>query len=217
MQIKALLLDFDRTLVSRDILTELTALVGRKDEAEKHHNDFQSQSGKAPKLGGLIARINMLTGVPISKVVGEVQKDLTLVDGARELVSYCAEQEIVTILATGTIHPVAEVYQQELGIDYVVCSHPRIKDGVITGISEDDYPKGDEHFKVAGTTEILNKIGITKNQCAAVGDGRGDIPMFEFAEYCYAINPKGGIEAYADEVVVDLHQVVQSLQKLSET
>lgn len=61
MRPQALLLDFDGTLVTRDMLSEATDLVGKKAESELL--DRQFQSGQLPGLSALIARINLLKGV----------------------------------------------------------------------------------------------------------------------------------------------------------
>jgi len=204
MKVKALLLDFDGTLVSKDMLVEVIDLVGKKAEADRRARDFQS--GKNRGLEGLIARINLLKGLSVSAITDKVNEDLALIDGAEELIDYCRANNIVVIIATGSIKPILDPYKDRLGIEYIVCSEPVIKDGVIQGISEQNYPQDSRHFKVVGISKILDRLGIKNEETVAIGDGRGDIPMFELAGYTIAINPKGGIEKYANDVVTDLHQ-----------
>lgn len=209
--IKALLLDFDGTLVERDMLSEVIDLVGKKEESERIDHEFQT--GKLQGLSGLIARINLLKGVSVDQIQSKVREDLALMAGARELIQHCQVNQIITILASGSITPILEVYQWELGIDYIVGPTPHVKDSKIEGITKSDFPR-DGHFKVVGIKAIIDKLGIHKDQCVAIGDGRGDLPMFELAHTTIAINPKGGIEEFADYVVSDLFQVVEILEKL---
>lgn len=203
---KALFLDFDGTLVTRDMLSEVIDLVGKKEESERIDHDFQT--GKIQGLEGLIARINLLQGVSIDQIQAKVREDLALMSGARELIQYCQDNRILTILASGSITPILEVYSQELGIDHIVGPKPHIGENIIHGISEEDFPKTG-HFKVVGIKAIIDKLSISKDQCVAIGDGRADLPMFALASTKIAINPKGGIEEFADYVVNDLNQVLE--------
>lgn len=213
MNVKALLLDFDGTLVTRDMLSEVIDLVGKKEESEQIDRDFQT--GQLPGLSALITRINLLKGVSVDQVQDKVKEDLALITGAKELLAHCKSNGIVTILASGSITPILEVYKQEIGIDYIVGSEPVIENSVIQGISDENYPDPKQgHFKVVGITKILNQLGIQHNQTVAIGDGRGDLPMFELAEVAIAINPKGGIEEYAQYQVSDLYQALEIIKGL---
>lgn len=209
---KVLLIDFDDTLVTKDVLNYLIGLAGKGKEANRLAVGFQT--GRVPGITGLIARINLLNGMSVEKIQSEVRKDLSLAPGAKELIAFCNDHHIVSILATGSINQVTDIYQESLGINYVVASHPRVEDGIIQGITESHYPSGDEHFKVAGISTILKELDVNWAECVAVGDGRGDIPMFEKAGYAVAINPKGGIEEYTDVVVESLFEVKDILHDL---
>jgi phosphoserine phosphatase len=80
-------------------------------------------------------------------------------------------------------------------------SRPRIRDGAIEGISENDYP--DPDFKLFETKKILEALNINASETAAIGDSPGDRSRFEFAHTSIAINPKGGIETLASHVITD--------------
>lgn len=210
MTIKALLLDFDGTLVTKDMLSEVIDLVGKKQESEQINADFHA--GKLTGIQPLISRINLLVGVTTEQITDKVREDLSLLPGARELIAYCKSNEISIILASGSIETILEVYKEELGIEYLVGSKPKIAEGRIQGITRAEYPENG-HFKVVGISKILTKLGIVPTECMAVGDSRGDIPMFELAGVSIAINPKGGIEQHAEYVVDDLNQVLEILRE----
>lgn len=211
MKVRALLLDFDGTLVQRDMLSEVIDLVGKKIESQQIDADFQS--GKLPGVLGLIQRINLLAGVSVKQIKDKVHEDLSLIEGARELIQYCKDTSVITILASGSITPILEVYQNELGIDYIVGPKPVIENDVVTGISESDFPK-EGNFKVVGITNILRENNIRNANSVAVGDSRGDLPMFKLANYAIGINPKVNLDEFIDEKVVNLHQVVEILNKI---
>lgn len=212
MKIKALLLDFDGTIVSKDMLSEVIDIVGKKEESEKIDELFQS--GELLGLSALVERINLLKNTSVDRIKEKVKEDLSLMDGARELISHCKSNTIITILASGSITPILEVYKDELGIDYIVGSQPEIVDGKIAGISLRSYPDPKEgHFKVVGISTVLKEQNISIENTCAIGDSRGDIPMFEMAQIAMAIHPKGGIGKYADHIISDLHQGLSIIEE----
>jgi phosphoserine phosphatase len=211
MTIRALLLDFDGTLVQRDMLSEVIDLVGKKAESEAIDAEFQA--GKLPGVLGLVKRISLLSGVTIDQIQQKVREDLALMPGARELFAYCQERGIITILASGSITPILAIYQDELGIDHIIGPQPHIENNTIIGISELDFPK-EGNFKVVGIAQILAERNISQNECVAIGDSRGDLAMFELAEYAIAIKPKVNLDEYVDAKVENLHEVVGILEEL---
>jgi phosphoserine phosphatase len=208
MNCKALLLDFDGTLVQRDMLTEVIDLVGKKTESEAIDADFQA--GKLPGTQGLIKRINLLSGVSIESIQAKVREDLALTKGAKELFQYCKKNDIVTVLASGSIVPILEIYKSELGIDHIVGPQPTIINDKIIDITEAAFPKTG-NFKVIGITEALKPYGILGTQCVALGDSRGDLEMFKMAGFSIGINPKVNLDEYINVKVTDLHQVIEWL------
>jgi phosphoserine phosphatase len=138
---------------------------------------------------------------------------LALTNGAKELLSYCKENNIRTILASGSIVPILEIYQEELGLDYIIGPRPKIKQDLIDGISEADFP-ADGNFKVVGISAILQELQIEPSDCVAIGDSRGDVPMFEMAAYAIALNPKIDLSEYTDRAATDLSEVITILQEI---
>ncbi|MBP6880524.1 HAD family phosphatase [Candidatus Saccharibacteria bacterium] len=199
MKIKALLSDLDGTLVTRDTSTELLELVGKRNEGERLFSEYQEQRNSG--YDGLIKRINMLKGLDLSLIEVTIRKNLAMAEGTKELFKYCKANGIITIIASGSIEPILEIYKQELSADFIVGSKPHIKAGRIDSISRADYPPENEHFKVVGIMKILKELGINKEECVAFGDSRADIPMFRLAKLRIATNPKGGIEKHSDFTV----------------
>jgi HAD superfamily phosphoserine phosphatase-like hydrolase len=211
MSIRALLLDFDGTLVQRDMLSEAIGLVGKKAESEAIDADFQA--GKLSGVLALVKRINLLNGVTIERIQRKVRENLALMDGARELLSYCKAHDILTILASGSITPILAIYQEALGIDHIIGPEPQIKNNTIIGISDDDFPK-EGHFKVVGISRILAERNIAESECVAIGDSRGDLAMFELANFAIAIKPKVNLDDFVDAHVENLHEVIEILEGL---
>lgn len=212
--IKAVLLDFDGTLVTHDILDVVCGIVGKEAESERINREFHS--GTRPGLSALVARINFLKGVSQGQIDAKLQEASYLMPGAQELVSYLNSRGIVTILNSGNILPVLFAYQKMLGITYVVGSKPTMRGDTIEGISESQF--SGPNFKLEGTKSILSQINVRPDETLAIGDSPADRQVFEFSGVSIAIDPKGGIEQFADYVVNgDLRSCIKIIEQLSGT
>ena len=136
--IKAVLLDFDGTLVYRDILDVICGIVGKAKESYKINNDFLT--GKLPGLTALITRINFLQGLSLFQIEKQLDQDTYLTTGAKELIDFLNQQKIIIILYSGNITPILSYYQKLLGINYIVGSQPKMEGQKIIGISKEDFP-----------------------------------------------------------------------------
>ncbi len=212
MKIKAVVLDFDETLVSRDVMMDLVRLANMEEEAEKQAEKFEA--GKTSGVEALINQINMLSGLDVREIQKTILKDLALNQGSLELIGYCKKNRILTLLSSGNIQQVLDVYKEKLGLDFAVGSAPKINGGRIVGISEGDYPADSASFKVLGVSSFLKENEVALSEVLAIGDGRGDIPMFQSAGYSLAVNPKGGLEEYADGVINNLSEAISFMEQL---
>ncbi len=212
--VKALIIDFDGTIVTEDIMDLLCGLAGKKADSERLNQLFHE--GKLNGLTGLIQRINFLTGLSLKQIQTVVDENDYLRDGATELFDYLKANNIVTIIASGSIVPLLEIYRHKLRADYVVGSRPRIIDGRIGVITEEDYSGMD--FKVRDSRAILDNLGITYDSVIAVGDSPADKGIFDLAAKSIAVDPKSGIEKCADFVIDnDLRDIIPILsQRLTE-
>src|SRR6185436_571127 len=125
MQIRAIIVDFDGTLVTEDISDILAELAGKRAESEEL--DKQFREGKLTGLTGLIRRINFLSGMSLETIKAAL-KDEYIRKGAFELFEFLNDHKIVSIIASGSTVPVLEVYQEKLGADCIVGSRPKVED-----------------------------------------------------------------------------------------
>lgn len=209
--LKAVLLDFDGTLVNKDILDVICGIVGKEQESEQLNNDFHS--GKLPGLTGLITRINFLQGVTLSQITSKLDKNTYLMSGTRELFSYLKKHSIISIIHSGNIIPILHYYQDLLDADYIIGTHPKMDGDTILGISANDFPGRD--FKVNEVKKLLEKLSIKGKETLAIGDSPADKAVFDLAGKSIAINPKGDIEKYADYVIQNsLQHVIPIIEAL---
>lgn len=209
--IKAVLFDFDGTLINTDMLTFVCDAIGKGSESEQLHQDYLL--GKKKGVTGLIERINFLKGLTIQKLEDILQTAPPPTEGAGELMTFLKQQNILTIVASGNILPTLGYFQKLLGFVFFVGSPVHIQNGVISGISATDFPEAD--FKLLGVNRILNKYGISPDECLSIGDSIADKSLFENSSYKIAINPKNGFEKEADAVITNFKEVIPIIQKLN--
>lgn len=209
-EIRVALLDFDGTLVTKDILDLLCRVVGKEEESQKANEAFNR--GELLGLSALITRINFLSGMTQSQINDALKPNSYLMPGAVELMKFFKDNNILTILASGNILPVLQYYQKLLGIDYIVGSQPTMDGDAIVGIDESAFSS--KSFKIDGIKAILSKYDYSKENIIAIGDSPSDKGIFEMSGYAIAINPKGDIAEFADSVInEDLMSVLPILEK----
>jgi phosphoserine phosphatase len=206
---KAILLDFDGTMVTKDILDVVCGIVDKEAESKKLNEEFIH--GHINGRQSLIDRINFIQGVNVKQIKDKLLDNNYLMPGARELISFLKEQGVVTILYSGNIEPILEFYKDLLDIDYIVGTKPKMKDGTIEGIGEEDFPNG--YWKLVGIEKILKSHDIRPEETIAIDDSIAGKQIFEYSGKSIAINPKGGIERYATYTINgDLNSVVNILK-----
>jgi HAD superfamily phosphoserine phosphatase-like hydrolase len=214
MKIKIALLDFDGTLVTKDILDLLCKITGKEKESENLNEEFRQ--GKLLGLTALIRRINFLKGVKKTQISKILKSENYLMTGCKKLMDFFKKNQIVTILASGNIIPVLEYYQQILSIDYIVGSKPQMNGDTILGIDESAFSS--KTFKLDGIQIILKKLNIKSENIIALGNSLCDKEMFELSSYSIAINPKDDIANSTDAVInEDLNEAIVLLEKLIST
>jgi HAD superfamily phosphoserine phosphatase-like hydrolase len=199
--IRAVLLDFDGTLVTKDILDIVCGITGHEGDSRKINEAYQSGKMDTSKsIEGLCTRINYLEGVTPEQIRKILDKNTYLMPGAKELIDFLNKEKIITILHSRNIEPVLKYYQDKLGIMHITCTRPKLKrDGTIIGITPEDVPARD--FKLAGCKDWLAKHELTMKDALSIGDSNADLHIFNESYASIAINPKGGVEKYATHLI----------------
>lgn len=106
---------------------------------------------------------------------------------------------IITILNSGNIVPILDVYKKILSITYIIGTNPIVQSGVIMGISQEQFSS--PNYKLDGINKILDSLKINSSEVIAIGDSPADKNVFNFAGKSIAINPKGDVGEYADYII----------------
>lgn len=197
MKIKAVLIDFDGTLVTRSMLDWLCGLVGKDKESKLIGTNHLK--GLSTGLEPLAERINLLRGLSIKEIESALKANSFLREGSKDFFNFLRKNHIISILHSGNIIPLLTYYQKKLKIDYIIGSKVVVKRGVISHISVDSYSGLD--YKLQDSKKILKKLQIKSKEVVALGDSPSDKTIFQFSNKSIAVDPRFGIEKYADHVV----------------
>ena len=194
---KIFIFDLGGTLVTANTLNEICGLNGNKEKSIEINKN--AVKGEFHDVNALCERINLMKGISIKSINKLLDEGNYLRKGAKELFKWLRDNNFITVIITANIKPVVDYYQKVLNADYVFSSNPIIIDNKIQCMRIEDIPNGD--FKYEWCKEIISKLNITKENVYAIGDTLRDKRMLSLAGNRFVVNPKGGIEQYADYVV----------------
>ena len=186
-------LDVDSTFIEQEaiellaakanVLAQVSAIT---ESAMRGELDFEQS---------LRARVLLLKGLPESVIV-QVQKEISLTDGAEELVSTLhAKGHSVALVSGGFIDIIAPMIQN-LSIKYYKANKLEIVDGVLTGGLIG--PIIDRSAKAVALKEFARTSGVAIKNTVAIGDGANDLDMMDAAGLSIAFNAKPVVVEAAD-------------------
>lgn len=137
-------------------------------------------------------------------------RDLPVVDGITAAVTRCRELGLAPYLATLAWTPVGEYLCERFGFQGACGPRLATAEGVYSGevaAHLDEFGKRDYALATA------RSLGLAASSCAAVGDSRSDLPLFEEVGLSIAFNGDSGIAAGSDVAIVsnDLRAILPSL------
>lgn len=138
--------------------------------------------------------------------------ELPLVTGIAEVVARCRELAFAPYLATLAWSPVGTYLCASFGFDG--SSGPRLVTvgGEFTGEVEQHL---DEFVKRDDALDVAHRLGLPASRCAAVGDSRSDLPLFDEVGLAIAFNADPAASAHADVDVAgsDLRSILPHLER----
>jgi phosphoserine phosphatase len=186
-------LDVDSTFIQQEAIELLAAKAGVLEQVATI--TASAMRGELDFEQSLRARVALLKGLPES-VIGEVQKEISLTDGAQELVITLHDKGHSVSLVSGGFIDIIEPLIKSMSIKYYKANKLEIVDGVLTGglIGPiiDRAAKGEalKEFATASSVAIENTV--------AIGDGANDLDMMAAAGVSIAFNAKPIVIEAAD-------------------
>ena len=202
-------LDVDSTFIQQEaiellaakanVLAQVSAIT---ESAMRGELDFEQS---------LRARVLLLKGLPESVIV-QVQKEISLTDGAEKLVNTLHAKGHSVALVSGGFIDIIEPMIQNLSIKYYKANKLEIVEGVLTGGLIG--PIIDRSAKAVALKEFATTSGVAIENTVAIGDGANDLDMMAFAGLSIAFNAKPVVVEAADLAINEpsLRSVIDLIQ-----
>ncbi|WP_327251035.1 HAD family hydrolase [Streptomyces sp. NBC_01244] len=110
---------------------------------------------------------------------------LPLVDGIAETVGWCREHRLLPVLATLAWQPIGRHLGRRFGFAAYCGPELESVDGSFTGRVQATF---DEFGKRDFALRYAENLGLGPSQCAAIGDSRSDLPLFDEVGLSIAFN-----------------------------
>ena len=199
---KLIAFDMDSTLINIECVDEIADAAGRK--AEVAAITEATMRGEITDFKeSLRRRVALLRGVTMADLEAVYTQRLQLNPGAEELVIACKAAGLKVLLVSGGFTYFAERVKERLGIDFARSNLLEMESGPncgqLTGRLVDqswgDICDGVEKRRTL--LEVASLLGITPDQCIAVGDGANDLPMMGVAGLSVAYHAKPKVREQA--------------------
>ena len=190
--------DMDSTLITIECIDEIADVTGKK--AEVAAITEATMRGEITDFKeSLRLRVGKLQGVTAAQMEQVRRERLQLSPGAKELVQAAHAAGLKVLLVSGGFTFFAEYVRGLLDIEFVRANVLEEKDGVLTGglVQQcwGDICDGAEKRRTL--LEVASLLGVSPEQCIAVGDGSNDIPMMEAAGLSVAYHAKPRVRSVA--------------------
>jgi phosphoserine phosphatase len=143
-------------------------------------------------------------------------ESLPLVDGIAETVLWCRTHSLVPVLSTLAWDIVGTHLCSRFNFDRACGPRLEIVDGRYSGEVAEQF---DEQAKRDFAISVATELGVELRQCAAIGDGRSDVPLFGTVGCAIAFNATPEARAAASATVnsADLQSVLPILRAWADT
>jgi phosphoserine phosphatase len=189
---RLVLLDMDSTLIQQEVIDLLAKHAGKLDQVSQITES--AMAGDLDFSQALSARVALLAGLDQS-VIELVRKEITLTNGAKELIETLHKQGHKVGVVSGGFLDVIEPILKDLKIDFYRANKLEIMNGKLTGKTEGAII--DRVAKFSSLQEFAKIEGVELSQTVAIGDGANDLDMIEAAGLGIAFNAKPKVAAAA--------------------
>jgi len=186
-------LDVDSTFIQQEAIELLAAKAGVLEQVAAITSS--AMRGEIDFEESLRARVALLKGLP-SSAIDQVREEITLTDGAAELVEALHAEDHSVALVSGGFLNIIEPMIKSLSIRYYRANELEIKDGVLTGGLIGSIV--DRAGKATALREFAELSAVSLENTVAIGDGANDLDMMAIAGVSIAFNAKPVVAQAAD-------------------
>ena len=186
-------LDVDSTFIQQEAIELLAAKAGVLEQVAAI--TASAMRGELDFEQSLRARVALLKGLPES-AIAEVQMEISLTDGAQNLVETLHGEGHSVSLVSGGFIDIIEPMIKTMSIKYYKANKLEIVEGVLTGGLIG--PVVDRAAKAEALREFAEASAVSIENTVAIGDGANDLDMMAAAGLSIAFNAKPIVVEAAD-------------------
>ena len=186
-------LDVDSTFIQQEAIELLAAKAGVLEQVAAI--TASAMRGELDFEQSLRARVALLKGLPES-AIAEVQMEISLTDGAQNLVETLHGKGHSVSLVSGGFIDIIEPMIKAMSIKYYKANKLEIVEGVLTGGLIGSIV--DRAAKAEALREFATASAVSIQNTVAIGDGANDLDMMAAAGLSIAFNAKPIVVEAAD-------------------
>lgn len=186
-------LDVDSTLIENEVIELIAAEAGSLELVAAVTE--RAMRGELDFAESLRERVATLAGLPES-VFDTVRSQITVTQGAQELISAVKSQGGHVGVVSGGFHELLDPLAESLGLDFWKANRLEVQEGVLTGKVLGDIV--DAQTKAETLVEWANETNTPLTQTVAIGDGANDLKMMKIAGLGIAFCAKPVVQEQAD-------------------
>jgi phosphoserine phosphatase len=193
-------LDVDSTFIQQEAIELLAAKAGVLEQVAAI--TASAMRGELDFEQSLRARVGLLKGLPES-AIAEVQMEISLTDGAQNLVETLHGEGHSVSLVSGGFIDIIEPMIKTMSIKYYKANKLEIVEGVLTGGLIGQVV--DRAAKAEALREFAKASAVSIENTVAIGDGANDLDMMAAAGLSIAFNAKPIVVEAADLQLTNPH------------
>ena len=191
-------LDVDSTFIQQEAIELLAAKAGVLEDVTRVTQ--AAMRGELDFSESLIARVALLQGLSEDSIT-QVQSEISLTDGAVDLVELLHSKGHCISLVSGGFTNVLQPLVDQLKIDFYRANTLEIVNGRLTGKVLGSIV--DRAAKAQALREFAQACSVELSNTVAIGDGANDLDMMALAGISIAFNAKPIVQAAADYSITE--------------
>ena len=187
------LADMDSTMIGQECIDELADTIGLKPQVAAVTE--RAMRGEVAFEPALRERVALLKGLPLKIVDELLASRITLTPGGRTLVRTMRAHGAYTCLVSGGFTLFTGPIAERIGFDEHRSNRLVVENEKLAGRVEE--PILGREAKLAALVELRGRLGLTREDTMAVGDGANDLAMLGEAGLGVAFRAKPAVAAAA--------------------